>query len=119
MIKMASRDIIPAVNAYIGEVAKGAAAKASFIPGANCEVEEDIIEKLSDLNARAYAYVEVLKEADKAAIAVCDVEQRAEVCRDRVVPAMKELRAVVDAMEEMTSSEFWPMPTYSDLMFKI
>ncbi|MBE6668123.1 MAG: glutamine synthetase type III [Ruminococcaceae bacterium] len=119
MIKMASRDIIPAVNAYIGEVAKGAAAKVSFIPNANCEVEEDIIEKLSDLNARAYAYVEVLKEADKAAIAVCDVEQRAEVCRDRVVPAMKELRAVVDAMEEMTSSEFWPMPTYSDLMFKI
>ena len=119
MIKMASRDIIPAVNAYIGEVAKGAAAKVSFIPSANCEVEEDIIEKLSDLNARAYAYVEALKEADKAAIAVCDVEQRAEVCRDRVVPAMKELRAVVDAMEEMTSSEFWPMPTYSDLMFKI
>ena len=119
MIKMASRDIIPAVNAYIGEVAKGAAAKLSFIPGANCEVEEDIVEKLSELNARAYTYVEALKEADRAAIAVSDVEDRAEVCRDRVVPAMKALREVVDAMEEMTSSEYWPIPTYGDLMFKI
>ena len=119
MIKMASRDIIPAVTAYIGEVAKGAAAKRAFAPSVSCKVEEEIIEKLSDLNAKAYEYVEALKIADNDAKAVCDVEKRAEVCRDRVVPAMKELREVVDAMEEMTSSEFWPVPTYSDLMFKI
>ena len=119
MIKMASRDIIPAVTAYIGEVAKGAAAKRAFAPTVSCKVEEEIIEKLSDLNAKAYEYVEALKIADNDAKAVCDVEKRAEVCRDRVVPAMKELREVVDAMEEMTSSEFWPVPTYSDLMFKI
>ena len=119
MIKMASRDIIPAVTAYIGEVAKGAAAKRAFAPTVSCKVEEEIIEKLSDLNARAYAYVEALKIADNDAKAESDVEKRAEVCRDRVVPAMKELREAVDAMEEMTSSEFWPIPTYSDLMFKI
>ena len=119
MIKMASRDIIPAVTAYIGEVAKGAAAKRAFAPTVSCKVEEEIIEKLSDLNARAYAYVEALKVADNDAKAESDVEKRAEVCRDRVVPAMKELREAVDAMEEMTSSEFWPIPTYSDLMFKI
>ena len=119
MIDMASRDIIPAVNSYLGEVANTAAAKMSVLPTADCSVERDIIEKLSALNARAYKGVERLRLADKAATAISDVEKRAEACRDSVLPAMEELRAAVDEMETVTSSEYWPMPTYSDLMFKI
>ncbi len=119
MIDMASRDIIPAVNSYLGEVANTAAAKMSVLPTANCAVERDIIEKLSELNARAYRGVEKLRLADKAATAISDVEKRAEACRDSVLPAMEELRAAVDEMETVTSSEYWPMPTYGDLMFKI
>ncbi len=119
MIKMAKRDIIPAVNSYIGEVANTAAVKLSVLPTANCKVEADIIEKLSELNARAYSEVEELRALDAEANSESDVEKRAELCCERVVPAMKKLRMTVDAMEELTSSEYWPMPTYSDLMFKI
>ncbi len=119
MIDMASRDIIPAVISYLGEVANTAAAKLSVLPTANCMVERDMIERLSELNAGAYRSVERLKLADKAAVAEKDVEKRAEICRDSVIPAMEELRALVDEMETVTSSKYWPMPTYSDLMFKI
>ena len=119
MIDMASRDVIPAVNSYIGEVANTAAAKMSVLPTANCSVERDLIEKLSELNATAYRCVALLKEADKEATSIADVEKRAEACRDRVIPAMNALRKAVDEMETMTSSEYWPMPSYSDLMFNI
>ena len=119
MIEMASRDIIPAVNSYLGEVANTAAAKMSVLPTVNCSVERDILVKLSELNATAYKCVELLKEADREATAMTDVKLRAEACRDRVIPAMDALRAAVDEMETITSSEYWPMPSYSDLMFKI
>ncbi len=119
MIDMASRDIIPAVNSYLGEVANTAAAKMSVLPTVNCSVERDILTRLSELNATAYRCVNELKEADRAATSIADVEKRAEACRDRVIPAMDALRAAVDEMETVTSSEYWPMPSYSDLMFKI
>ena len=119
MIQMASRDIIPAVNAYLGQVASTAAAKRSVMADINCDVERDILIKLSDLNAEAYNSIEVLKRADAEANAITDVKLRAEACVKTVVPAMNELREVVDAMEQITATEFWPMPTYSDLMFKI
>ena len=119
MIDMASRDIIPAVNSYIGEVANTAAAKMSVLPTVNCSVERDLIERLSELNATAYRCVAELRAADKEATSIADVEKRAEACRDKVIPAMNALRAAVDEMETMTSSEYWPMPSYSDLMFNI
>ena len=119
MIDMASRDIIPAVNSYIGEVANTAASKMSVLPTANCFVERDLIERLSELCATAYKCVSALKKADREATAIADVEKRAEACRDNVIPAMNALRAAVDEMETMTSSEYWPMPSYRDLMFNI
>ena len=119
MIRMASRDVIPAVNSYLGEVANSAAAKMSVIAGINCDVEKDILVKLSDLNAKAYAEVAALKVADDEAMKLSDVKERATYCCEKVVPAMARLRATVDSMEELTSSEYWPMPTYADLMFKI
>ena len=119
MIQMANRDIIPAVNAYLGQVASAAAAKQTVLPYINCDVEKDILTKLSALNAETYANVEALKIADAEANAISDVKLKAEACARAVVPAMADLREVVDAMEQITSSQFWPMPTYSDLMFKI
>ena len=119
MIEMASRDIIPAVNAYLGEVANTAAAKKSVLAGISCAVEEDILMKLSDLNARAYDALGKLKKAEAKAAKTADVKARAETYRDQVLPAMEKLRRLVDEMETMTSSEYWPLPTYGDMMFKV
>ena len=119
MIEMASRDIIPAVNAYLAEVANTAAAKLAVLPDLDCSVEKDLLTKLSKLNAKAYGELEALKGADIKATAAEDFAERAELCRTLVLPAMKALRATVDEMETMTAAEYWPFPTYSDLMFKI
>ena len=119
MIEMASRDIIPAVNAYLGEVASTAAAKRSVLAGISCAVEEDILMKLSDLNTKAYDALGKLKKAEAKAAKTAGVMARAEAYRDLVLPAMEKLRKLVDEMETMTSSEYWPLPTYGDMMFKV
>ena len=119
MIEMASREIIPAVNAYLGEVASTAATKRAVSDKISCAVEEDILVKLSDLNTKAYEALGKLKKAEEKAAKVTGCTARAEAYRDLVLPVMAKLRKLVDEMETMTSSEYWPMPTYGDMMFKI
>ena len=119
MIEMASRDIIPAVNEYLGDLANEAAAKLSVLPTLNCDVERDLLTKLSDLNAKAYADLNTLKEAEAKATAETDFVKRAECYRDEVIPAMEALRAHVDEMETITAGEYWPLPTYGDMMFRV
>ena len=118
MIEMASRDIIPAVNAYMGDLARGANEKEKLIPG-SCAVERDIIKKLSALTYKAYNALEELLRIEKITASIPDNVARAESYHDNVIPALETLREHVDAMEELTSSEYWPLPTYGDMMFKV
>ena len=119
MIEMASRDIIPAVNAYMAELADTAAAKLSVMPDVCCDVEKDILRKLSELNASAYKNLNALRSVEKAASALTDSVARAEAYRDTVLPVMTALRRDVDAMEELTAAKYWPLPTYGDMMFRV
>ncbi|MBQ8717519.1 MAG: glutamine synthetase III, partial [Clostridia bacterium] len=119
MVEMATRDILPAVNAYTAEVAAGATAKTSAIKGVNITMETDLINTLSDLVGESYEALKVLKKADADARAQQAGEPMAVAFSDRVIPAMNTLREKVDAMEELTASDYWPLPTYGDMMFRI
>ncbi|MBE6578042.1 MAG: glutamine synthetase type III [Ruminococcaceae bacterium] len=119
MIEMASRDIIPAVNAYVAEVADTMGAKLAVLPDINVSVEKDIITKLSELNSKAYVALDELKKAEAKAAKLADAVKRAEAYCYEVIPAMEKLRSYVDAMEPITASEYWPLPTYGDLMFNV
>ncbi len=119
MIEMASRDIIPAVNAYVAEVADTMGAKLAVLPDIDVSIEKDIITKLSTLNSKAYVALDSLKKAEAEAAKITDAVKRAEAYCYEVIPAMEKLRSYVDAMEPITASEYWPLPTYGDLMFNV
>ena len=119
MIEMATRDIIPAVSSYVGDLASAAAAKLAVLPEAAFDVERDLITKLSELNSKAYAKVGELRAAEKKAAVTEGAEKMAEAYKSCVLPLMEELRAVVDEMETLTASEYWPLPTYGDMMFRV
>ena len=118
-IEMAARDIIPAVNKYVSELANTAALKMQVVENANCMIERDLVSKLSSLNAKAYMTVGELKKVETEAAKTTCVVTRAEIYANKVLPVMNKLRAYVDEMEAMTASEFWPMPNYGDMMFKV
>ena len=119
MIEMATRDIIPAVNEYVSEVAHTAAIKTQVVENINCSVERDIITKLSTLNAKAYTALGELKRAETEAAKITSAVDRAEAYVNKVIPSMEKLRAYVDEMETLTASEYWPLPSYGDMMFNI
>ncbi|MBQ8345837.1 MAG: glutamine synthetase III [Clostridia bacterium] len=119
MIEMANRDIIPAVNSYLSELASTASLKRSVLPDVTCSVEADLICRLSELNAKTYEATKRLKTVDTEARKTANVMERAERYCNSVLPAMNDLRLLVDEMEEATASDYWPFPTYGDLMFKV
>jgi glutamine synthetase len=119
MIDMAMKNYIPAVNAYIAEISGVAASKMAVCPNLACKMEIELIERLSDLNLKAYEAVKSLESADKKAAAVEDALKQAQYYRDKVIPAMAKLRRFVDEMETLTAAEYWPYPSYGDLTFGI
>lgn len=119
MIVMALRNYIPAVETYMTQLADAAAKKHAVCKDVACDVEKDLIRRLSELVARAYDATERLKAEESTAAAIADAKERAGYYCSRVLPLMRELRAAVDGMEVLTSSELWPVPTYGDLMFRV
>jgi glutamine synthetase len=82
-------------------------------------VEESLIGKLSDLLSKAYSATLALEKAEAAARAKETDEQRAMSYKDVVLPKMEALRRAVDGMEVLTAREYWPVPTYGDLTYRV
>ena len=119
MISMAHAEIIPAVEAYLREVAETAAAKRAVAPNASVECEVGLVERLSSLVERMFVAVGELEEAVTHLDETADVTERSERIRDEVLPAMEALRAPADEAEAITAKGFWPFPTYGDLLFGV
>ena len=115
MIDMANKQILPAVNAYAADVASNLAIKQDM--GVACKAETKLLKKLSDGADAISDDIDELVEAHDAMIATADVQARGEACRDNVLPAMEKLRKDADAMESICSKEYWPLPSYNDILF--
>ena len=118
MLEMTIRDIIPAVSKYIGTLSDSVNAKLNASKNINVSAERDIIEKLSDLLASTYDAYNALERVEKAAVTKAD-EEAAFYYKDSVIPKMEALRRLVDSMEVLCAREYWPMPTYGDITFRI
>ncbi len=119
MLEMTMRDIIPAVSAYIGKLADAVNAKTQALKGVSTACESELIEKLSELLTRTYDEYGMLERAERNAVAKKSDEEAAFYYKDTVEPRMQALRRAVDEMETLTAREYWPMPTYGDITFKI
>ena len=117
MIEMANKEIIPACAKFTKDLAAGISKKAAL--GISALAETDIAKKVSELTDRAYAATKVLEDVVVEAKLVEDVAEAAHNYHDKVVVAMQELRAACDAAETIVSKEYWPFPTYSDLLFSV
>ncbi len=119
MVDMARKEILPAVEAYLGDLSGTVAAKTAAVPGLACKYEKDLISKLSKL---ADEISDAASSLDTTLIrlkAIPDVTDAAYVIRDVVLQKMAELRVVCDEAESITVDKYWPFPTYGDLLFGV
>ena len=119
MLEMARRDILPAVGSYIKELSETAKDKKAFSAQLSCQVEEALLEKLSNLSYCLYKKTEKLDEAILGAKNHTELTDSANYYYESVFGAMRELRAVADELETITAEKHWPFPTYGDLLFRV
>lgn len=119
MVDMARKEILPAVEGYTKSLAETLAAKKAAVAGLPCKYETATITKLSELSDEiADATADLDGEISKFQ-AIEDVTEAANDIRDVILGKMDALRAVCDEAETITAKEFWPFPTYSDLLFSV
>ncbi len=119
MVDMARKEILPAVENYTKSLAETLAAKKAAVAGLPCKYETATIAKLSELSDEiADATADLDSEIAKFQ-AIEDVTEAANDIRDVILGKMDALRAVCDEAETITAKEFWPFPTYSDLLFSV
>ncbi len=118
VIDMINKDILPAISSYIGKVSSTAAAKKSCFADADFTYEENTVKKLSSLSASIYKSVNEL-EASLKEIKPLDAVEKAGKFRDIIIPKMEEIRSYADAAECITGAEYWPFPTYADLLYGV
>lgn len=119
MTDMARTQIAPAVEEYILKVAKTAAAKKALDESIICSYENDLVRKLSALTVRIAAKVEELEKAVTDLHTEEDIISEANAIRDSILPKMGELRIACDEAETLTAKNYWPFPTYGDLLFGV
>ncbi len=119
MIDMAKKEILPAVSAYIKSLSETVSVLNSACPGAASDFEKDIINKLSKLNSTAYGLVKALELKLNTAKTVSNSAELSMFYKDTVIPAMNELRVTCDEAESMTAEDFWPLPSYGDMLFGV
>ena len=119
MLEMAKQDILPAVSSYVKELTDTALAKKALSDVIPTSVEEDLVTTLSNDLVSFVEKIDTLSEDVVKGNDIEDAQEKANYYHDVVFAAMNELRAVSDEMETITSSDYWPYPTYDELLFGV
>ena len=116
-VDMVKRDILPAVSAYTDALSSSILGKRAVSKDIPCIADTELLKKLSSLSDGLYGKC---ADLEKALIKVPEDTQKAALYyHDKVFALMQEMRAITDEMETMTASEYWPYPTYGEMLFNI
>ena len=119
MLEMARKQLLPAVNAYMSEVANTAASKLAVSESISVRSETKTLNRLSaDADAMSDA-IDTLQDAVDAAKALPSESEKAVAFHDNVLPAMDALRAAADDAETLCGEDYWPLPSYSKMLYYV
>ena len=119
MLEMARKQLLPAINAYMSEVANTAASKLAVSEHIRVRTETKTLEKLSsDADAMSDA-IDTLQDAVNAAKALPTESEKAVAFHDNVLPVMDALRAAADDAETICGEDYWPLPSYSKMLYYV
>ena len=119
MLEMARKQLLPAVNSYMSELANTAASKLAVSENISVRSETKALTKLSaDADAMSDA-VDTLQDAVDASKALPTEAEKAVAFHDNVLPAMDALRAAADDAETICGEDYWPLPSYSKMLYYV
>ncbi|KGP76688.1 glutamine synthetase [Desulfosporosinus sp. Tol-M] len=119
MLEMGKKEIIPAVCSYMKDLSDTAISKKALSADMNCELETSIVSKLSSLSESLYKKTKKLEEGLLDVRNLCSLQAQGEYYRDFIFLDMQELRAIADEIEVLVGEQYWPYPTYGQLLFSV
>ena len=119
MLEMARKQLLPAVNAYMSEVANTAASKLAVSESISVRSETKTLTKLSDDADAMSDAIDTLQQVVDAAEALTSESEKAVAFHDTVIPAMDALRTAADAAETICGEDYWPLPSYSKMLYYV
>ena len=119
MINISGKHLIPAVIRYNTILAESLRTVREACPEADVSVQRDLLMECSRLLAEAQNARKRLMEVRDASSKIVDAAEKARAYHDRVVPAMEALRSPIDRLEIVVDKDYWPMPSYGDMIFEV
>ena len=119
MLEMLRKKIMPAVAGYSSEVASAAAAKQAVSDKLSVRSETRLLEKLSAGADELSDAIDALQEAVDKATAESDEPAKSYLYHDAVLPAMEKARKASDTLERICSEDYWPLPSYSRMLYYV
>ncbi len=119
MLDMINKDILPSVSSYIKVLSETAMLKKNTFPGIDCSYEEKTVKKLSSLSGSMLETAEKLSQALASLKKYGNNADVANAFKATVIPIMDELRAYSDEAESVTGAEYWPYPSYGELLYGV
>ena len=119
MVDMAKQEILPAVSEYSKLLADTALSKTAVCKNLDCAYEKETLAEISKLQAQAFVSVKALEKALADSKLIDNVTELSKHCKNNVLSAMRSLREAVDGLESIVSVDYWPFPTYGDLLFGV
>ncbi len=119
LVDMIRKDVLPAVSSFTGALAEDAAAKKAVCEWVDISYETATIQRLSELMSMASKAVSALEDAIVESAGITSCEELSCFCRDEILGGMNELRSYADEMEMLTSAEYWPYPSYGEILFSV
>ncbi len=116
---MVRKNYLPAISEYVGTLCDAVLAKKAVGLEDQITPEAETLKKLSAAQTNAYRLVGELEGEEAAAADIADGYKQARAYHDKVLPKMEALRAAVDAAEVLTGEDYWPVPSYTDLLFRV
>ena len=119
MLDMAGKQIIPAVIRYSGDLARSLNEVRTACPEADMSVQTELVLEVSSLLAAMKNAMEGIRKDLEKAGTMSNMKERAHFCYDEMVPAMNRLREPADRLEMIVDKEYWPFPSYGDMIFEV
>ncbi len=119
MVVMSKTQIAPAIDKFVGDLAQRVALKQSIGSSIPDTYELSLVKKLSAITDGIYSKTDELKDEIAALSSASGIIEESAMIRDKILPKMAELRALCDEGETLTSKEYWPFPSYADLLFGV
>lgn len=119
LISMVKSEILPAISKYTKVMAETVWAKKQLESDVLCDYEMDMLKKFTEISSELYSDIQKLYTLDSEISGISDSLERARGYRDKVIKLMKEIRGSINWVESCIPKEFWPYPTYEDILFSV